>query len=127
MDRQFAGTNRIRNDRPTDWVRGLLGWCKKKFQPHADYAGAYGSDGLRDQFGGTIPYECYVGLWLNTSRTSVRNARGILIALNGVLSKGEMSKEWFESFTEDAATADATYSASRARRKSSGPPHGGSF
>ena len=118
MDRSDARANRVGDDFSADWVCGLPRWGKKKHQSLADFATAYGADAIRHQFGGRIPYEVFVGLWFNTSRASVRNARGILIALSAVLSKQGLSEEWYSSFSEDAATGNARYQAAQARRSS---------
>ena len=86
------------------------GCAKKKYQPIADLAGAYGATVI----GKRIDYEGQFALWLNIHRIEIRRGRSILVGINSALSD-QPSKELIEAVTEDEDQAKAVYELMKSR------------
>src|SRR5690242_5639915 len=89
---------------PPGCVLRLHGIAKKKYQPHADLACAYGIGIL-----GSIDHECRVGLSQNAGRAELRKAARIMAGVGELLAE-RRSREMWEAITdciEEANEAEA--------------------
>lgn len=84
-------------------VRGLPGGAKKKWQPDADIAGAFGASALD---AGDAGYERTLGLWLNCQRAETRRAIGVLTGIRAALGQ-DVPREFLAAIADEPDEAAA--------------------
>lgn len=120
------GANRLGNHRAPGYAQGLHGVRKKKVQPWADLAGAYGL-GIFDFPGAPARnYETFFGLYLLTQRTELRRGYQVLDAARSAIVEtffqGTLPDRYYRSMYDTPEEAEFHIAFDATLSRSNGEP-----